>query len=182
MKNRTFILAIVALIVVALYIYKITNENIRLREAIPYLLIGEIIDYFDLKRADGVNVDSTYLNTTDDRLKVIFIFESPCSACNKNLTFWKRMVSQGKREKDIDVFGIIMGSSEELMNAANLNFANFDLYCPIDIEQFKKSLHLKINLPQTILYKNKQVIYIKLGMLLLSDFHEIKAKFKGDIR
>jgi hypothetical protein len=97
------------------------------------------------------------------KIKLIFIFKSPSSACNANLTAWKRL-TQYFRE-DIEIRGIILDGKIEAQRLIDEKSVNFQLYVPEDIETFKKKMHINMNMAQTILVSDNKIISIHLGTL-----------------
>lgn len=152
-------LTVLALLIVLGYaLLKSHQLNRHLREALPYYLVGEEIDYFDIIDMDEKSIDRNALK--GDRPSLIFIFSRPCSPCNKNIVFWQKMaeVLKGK----VSVYGIILANVTEAYNFSQRAGLNFKIYVPQDIDTFIEKMRIKMNVSQTIVY-NGTVRLVKLG-------------------
>ncbi|MCP4221443.1 MAG: hypothetical protein GY765_42855, partial [bacterium] len=142
-------------------LFKLHSKGMEYKSAIPYLLHGEAIDYFDLLGEDSQSADHKTLQS--ELPSLIFIFDRPCSPCNKNLAYWKRIA--GLLEGKVNVYGIVLGNMQDAFNFSETSKLNFGVFVPKNVQQFVESMRIKINLPQTIIYHNNKVQYIKLGNL-----------------
>jgi peroxiredoxin len=165
-KERKFADCFIVLILVAIFssflILKLVRVNNRLQEFIPYLISGEKIKYFDLI---GINNEKIALNHIKESKKpiLIFIFSRPCTPCNANIVYWKRM-SEILKDK-ATVFGIVL---DDFKNAHNFSLSanlNFEIYVPHQINRFIKSFRLEFNFSQTILCRSNEVRIVKFGDL-----------------
>lgn len=115
------------------------------------------------------------------RIKLIYVFETPCSACNTNLNAWKRL-SQYFEDK-IEVVGIILDGRSEAERLMNEESINFQLYVPENINSFKERMHIRLNMAQTIIALDEKVMLTRIGNLSFNDIDEIimfiKEALKG---
>jgi len=162
----------VVIFALAFYIYILKEENTQLRESLPSLCTGDRIDYFMLTGTDGSAVDTRDIDTDDGKTFIIFIFESPCSSCNKSIPVWNKITSEAGNNSR--VFGIISEGREKAAEFSESGVAKFNLFTPLDRQDFLKRLNIRINLPQTIVYRNGKIIFIRLGELQLDDYLQIK--------
>jgi peroxiredoxin len=144
------------------------NHN-QLLKQIPHLTLDEAINYFDASN----NKERTDISKIQKRgvISVIFIFSQPCTPCEKNLTFWKKITSVSK--KKIDIYGIVFGDISEATRFSESLKLNFPIFIPTHEKQFKKKFRVKFNLSQTILCREAKVIYCKAGELSTDDYFEI---------
>lgn len=163
-KNHFTIYLITGVILILSWFvaYKYSQENKMLRSSMPYLLHGEAIENFDLVDMNAAELDKSVLKK--DVVSVIFIFERPCSPCDKNVTFYKKMVTILKARKNVAFYGIVLDSIDEAASFAEQSRLPFNVYVPRDLDGFMKTMRVKLNLGQTIIYTDK-LNYIKLGQL-----------------
>lgn len=165
MKNRTLIIVLViaGILVLSGYaIFKLYRMNQQAKANMPYLLIGEHVEYFDLLDEDANPISASTLEK--DRPSIILIFSRPCSPCNKNIVYWRKIAEV--LEKDVDIYGIVLGSASEAFNFAEEAKLNFKIYVPEDLEKFIKKQRIMLNFGQTILYTaDNGVNYLKMGPL-----------------
>jgi peroxiredoxin len=148
-KNFLIVSSLVALIVVlGFLIFKLAEENRKIRSFLPFLIPGEKISYFDLIGENGENIDATLLDF--QRPSVIFIFSRPCSPCEKNIAYWKKIFSIAKDKADF--YGIVIDEPAAAFNFAHKANLKFKIYVPDDYQKFVDHLRLKTNFAQTILY------------------------------
>lgn len=150
----------------------------RIKSSLPSLLKGDKISYFAIEGTDGMNLDRSVLDK--NKFSTILIFQRPCSPCNKNITIWNRL-AVSLRDK-ANIYGIVLDKIEETSRFAQAGLTKFKLYSPQNIETFIQSFNIQINLPQTILYEDGKIVYIKLGDLLPEDYFEIMKIIKGEAK
>ncbi len=163
-KNRnfvTFLVVVGILIVSGAGFFKLYRANQQNKAAIPYLLKGEAIGYFDLIGDDAHTLDRTALKSKKPSL--IFIFSKPCSPCNKNITYWKKISSILKDK--VTVYGIVLGNESEAFNFSEQAKLNFKVFIPRDLKAFTSNLRIKLNFAQTIVYHDNRVVHLQLGDL-----------------
>jgi len=161
MKNKTFTatLLIVSIVVIAGFTaFKLAYTNKRIKNSLPYLTQGEKIKYFDLISVDDERIDSSIFES--NRPQLIFIFSRPCSPCNKNIIYWKKMAEILKDK--VYVYGIILDDVNEAFSFSKNARLNFNIYAPENLNEFIKKLRIKLNFSQTIVYY-KNVKFVKLG-------------------
>jgi hypothetical protein len=164
MKNKTLIIVLTIggiLILAGFAVFKLYTLNQEAKANLPYLLIGEKIEYFDLldENAGPINVSAF----DGDRPALIFIFSRPCSPCNKNIVYWRKMVEILKDE--VNFYGIILDNPTQAFNFSDEAQLNFKIYVPRDLDKFILKQRIKLNYSQTILYSGNKVRYLKLGPL-----------------
>lgn len=158
-KTYTFTAILLSVFVFLGYaLYKCHQANRKLRSSLPYLTVGESIHYFNLIGMDETRIDQS--NLEKDRPVLIFIFSRPCSPCDKNLVYWKKMAEIFK--EDVSVYGIILGKLTEAYNFSETSRLNFNIYVPEDAALFIREMRIKLNFSQTIIYSGK-VRYVRLG-------------------
>ncbi|MCP4218890.1 MAG: redoxin domain-containing protein [bacterium] len=176
MKNSklTLLLLIVAVLSVGMYIYRLRREVSVLKANLPYLLVGEKIDHLDLIGIDGKAVNATDLDGSDGATHIFMVFQTPCSSCNKNLPIWNKLavLSKGTNAK---VYGIVHDEPAKALEFAETKAAIFDIYHPADRETFRDDLRVRLNLPQTIVYRDGEVKFIALGILERENYIKIKS-------
>lgn len=163
-KNKTtlFFLALTALLILSGYtIFKLSAINSRHKAALPYLLNGESIQYFKLVNHRAEITGKSALN--GDKPSLIFIFSRPCSPCNKNIVYWKKMAKL--LQDKADIYGIILDDAGKAFGFAEEAKLNFNIYIPQDTGAFTDAMRLRMNLSQTIIYFRGGVRKLKMGDL-----------------
>lgn len=135
---------ITALIVSNVYFFK---QNTVLRKSIPFLYPGDSVDYFELLDMNGEAISSGRLN--GERPVLLFIFEQPCSPCNKNIDLWRKLASLCKEKAD--VYGIILDRFDNVHGFAADIRLNFPLYAPKDKNKFAERFRIYLRYAQTLL-------------------------------
>lgn len=177
-KDRSFklILVIISMLIVFGFgFFKLFNINQKLRAEIPYLVPGENIDYFDILGQDAQTRDRSVLD--NNRPSLIFIFSRPCSPCNANIKYWKKIT--GILKEKADVYGIVLGEINETFELTEKAKINFNVYVPEDLKRFTENMRVKLNFPQTIIYHNGKVVSLKLGTLEGEDAGKIIKTVKA---
>lgn len=161
-KNLTTITLLLAtcLIISLFSLYKFFKENRYLRQSIPYLLPQEKIQYFSLNDVQANSIDKTVLE--NNPVSLIIIFQRPCSPCDKNTPFYKKMAEAIK--DDAHVYGIVANNIEAAIDFSDKAKLNFTIYAPEDLKRFIETFRLTLHLPQIIVYTSK-VEYVKVGYL-----------------
>ena len=106
------------------------------------------------------------------QVNLIFIFKQPCAPCNQNLSLWRRIAGVVK-DKNVNVYGIWLGNQGEMFDLQETSGLDFTIYSPLELEQFKRSLVIKYNYAQTILYIDKKAEFVRLGNLDGDDYTSI---------
>ena len=148
------------------------KKNQLLKSALPYLVPGEKINYFDLIGEDREKINESILK---NKISLLFIYKLPCLACNKNSLLWRRIAKIAGKE--INIFGIALIDFNELVEFAESSRLNYKLYAPENIDLFRKKMRVKLNTPQTILYYNK-VQYVLPGTITGDAYTHILRKLK----
>lgn len=123
---------------------------------------------------------STTQSTEGKRIKLIFVFKSPCAACNTNLNAWKRLAQYFKDQ--IEVSGIILDGRSEAQKLMDKEPVNFQLYVPGNIRAFKEKMHIRLNMAHTIIASDKKVMLTRIGNLEFSDIEEILMLIKVTLK
>jgi peroxiredoxin len=164
MKNKTFYITLVltGILIISGYTnFRLYQVNAKQRDSLPYLLKGESITYFKMLDGSARTIDKSTL--TGKRPSLIFIFSRPCSPCNKNIVYWKKMATLlGDK---VNVYGIVLADASHAFNFSETAKLNFKIYVPENISTFSDALRIKMNLSQTIIYHNNSVLNLKLGDL-----------------
>lgn len=177
-KDRTFslVLVIIGLTLISGFgFFKFYQVNQELRAAMPYLMPGQAIEYFDILGQDAQSRNVSILE--GDKPALLFVFSRPCSPCNNNIIYWKKIAALLKNK--VKVYGIVLGKIDETFELTEKAKPGFDVYVPEDLETFIKSMKLQLNFPQTIIYRNNRVVYQKMGDLTGPDAASIIKKAKS---
>lgn len=171
MKKDKFILILVGMSIVFVYVVlRLVQENNKIRNELPYFMYGERISKFDLVGMDNKTVDlSSLKNATNPSL--IFIFTTPCSPCNKNIVYWSKLaeILQDK----VSIYGIVLDDISQASSFSESSKLNFGIFVPVRLDEFKKSMRLKLNIEQTILCDKNKVEFVFLGVLEMNDLSRI---------
>lgn len=164
-KDKTFVfgLILIGIIIVAGFvIFRLYQINEKNKQELPYLLQGEGIEYFDLIDEDAHQINASVFDG-GQRPALIFIFSRPCSPCDKNIAYWRKMKEILKDQ--VDFYGIVLDETNAAFNFSEEARLNFKVYVPVDLDGFNRKLRIKLNFSQTILYDQGEVKYLKLGKL-----------------
>jgi len=171
------ILAVIIMIA-AVIIFIQLKENRSLRNALPYLTRGEKIDYFDLSDKEGHYIQVSHLK--GDRISLIFVFKDPCATCNINMAIWNRLA--GILQDKVSIYGIVPAEPVEEESYNQEPGFKFPIYWPIDAEQFRESMRIRLNLSETILCYGNHILFIKIGDLKGDDYTGIIRRVKALIQ
>ncbi|MCU0289786.1 MAG: redoxin domain-containing protein [Acidobacteria bacterium] len=163
-EKKTFRIVLVVLgvlILTGFAFFKLYQVNEKNKQSLPYLTLGESIETFDLLDENATQIKASTFKA--DRPALIFIFSRPCSPCEKNLVYWRKMREVLK--DSVDFYGIILGDPTTAFNSMENTKLDFKLFIPADLDKFIQIMRIKLNLSQTILYAQNQVKYLKLGNL-----------------
>lgn len=181
MKKRaglTLIGLLIAVVLSTSFIILSQQKRIQVLEnSLPYLPLQEKIDYFDLIDREENRIDKSVFEK--GKISLVYIFQRPCSPCNKNIVFWNKIASQFKNQ--VKVYGIIADDYQDFYNQADALHVNFHLYCPDNLERFLSELRIRGSMAQTILYANG-VRYLKLGDLESEDVFRLIDQIKEEIK
>ena len=108
------------------------------------------------------------------KIKLIFIFKSPCSSCNANLNTWKNF-SRYFGDK-VEVLGIILDGRMEAERLNDEQGVDFQLYLPENVASFKNKMHIKLNMAQTIIVSDDKVVSSHMGILSYQQIEEIMKR------
>ena len=161
-KTLTAVLIVTAVLILFGYtLYKQNRINEQTRANLPYLTAGERIEYFDLLDQDANQIDSSVFSSR--RPHFLFIFSRPCSPCDDNIKYWRKMREILKDR--VDFYGIILGDATTAFNFSEEVGLNFKLYIPVDLDKFIQAMRIKLSYSQTIIYAQDEVKHLKLGKL-----------------
>ena len=170
-KDRIFpcVLILMGVVVLLGYIVlRLAQENSKIKSALPYLMHGENIEYFNLIGMDNEEIDVSVLKKST--VSLIFVFNT-CSECNKNILYWNKLA--GILKKKISIYGIVLDTLSNVYNFSEASKLNFRLYSPDSIEELKRNFRLKLDIAQTILCCADKVKYITLGELNIAETTKI---------
>jgi len=177
MKRYSKYILYFIIFILLIFIIKLIFLNRDLINSLPYFIKGEKIKYFDLVDMNGKEINAQLLKK--DTPSIIFIFSRPCSPCNRNIIYWRRMsdILKGK----VNIYGIVLDSISNAKIFASKSELNFPIFVPQDLSGFIKRFRIKLNLPETILYK-EGVIRSILGEVDGRGVAEIIKSAKGVIK
>jgi peroxiredoxin len=164
-KSKTFSICLFFLFIIVILgftLFKCFKENQRIKQALPFLLPGEPIDYFKLASVDKADADLKTL--PPDKTGLIFIFSRPCTLCNQNIDYWNKLTKILKKN-GISFYGIIIDNYNEAFNFKEQKEIHFPLFVPYDPIEFTKRFRLKLKMSQTILFAENTVKYVSIGEL-----------------
>lgn len=178
-KNLFIVLILISIVSVeAFVIFKQSQMLRNFRKDVPVLLKGERIAYFDIIDPEAKKLDASALKRNP--FSIIFIFEQPCSICNKNIDYWKGLRKLVKN--NIPIYAIVLDNYAQMFDLHQSGRLNFKLYAPNNREEFIKHMRIRFNIAQTILLKEDSVISVKLGTLSNDDFLDILKIIKSSGR
>lgn len=169
--NAALIVSI-ALFVVSVFVFYYL-ENRQLKESLNSVYKGEKIERLELSDMNGQRIG--FADASRAKRSLIFIFERPCSPCNKNLGYWNRLSSLGG--KDAKTFGVIVDTQETMVNFAMNRKVNFAVGAPVDKNEFVKTFRLHYNFSETILMEGNRVKLVHIGDFDTDSF----ARFVADM-
>jgi hypothetical protein len=164
MKNKALNITLGVMLIVSLCgyaIFKLHRINEQTKANLPYLYIGEPIQYFDLISDDSQKINTSVFNS--GRPAMIFILSRPCTPCQKNLHYWRNF--KEIFDDRIDFYAIALTDALSATDFSKHAKLKFKLYVPEDLNKFIQKMRLKLNLSQTILYAQNEVKYLNLGDL-----------------
>jgi len=171
---KTLLFVLMVLFLASLFIIHKQHTKISfLKGNLPYLLPGEKIDYFDVLNTKDERLG---LSNIDNNATLLFIFERPCTRCNKNIKVWQKIAQIVKRKNNVNVYGIVLGDPKDMFNLAGMMKLNFDLCSAVDQTKLIDSLRIRLNLPQTVLLKNGKVSSVLIGELTGDNYTKILKK------
>jgi len=164
-KSKTFTICLFFLfivIVLGFISFKYYKENQRIKQALPFLLPGEPIDYFQLASVDDAGADLETL--PPGKTGLIFVFARPCTPCNQNIDYWNKLTKILKKN-GLSFYGVIIDHHNEAFNFKEQKELNFPLFVPYEPAEFTKRFRLKLKMSQTILFADNTVKYVSIGEL-----------------
>lgn len=176
--NAYFIVSISIFLLLIIYLgyfnLELSRENKSLKSHLHSLIPGEPIKHFDL--ISTLYESKTTSSYNNSGLSLIFIFERPCTPCNKSLTLWKRLarILEGK----VEIYGIVLSDYSEAQRFSQNPGIKFNIYIPVDEFKFRQEYRLNLPFAQTLLVYEGKVQYIKLGNLKGEDFTELLQRIK----
>ncbi len=176
-KLSILVPVLLAVIIFLLYaLFKCVNTNKALKEAIPYLMIGETLGSPGLLSANERYPDLKEFPT--DKPSLFYIFPRVnCTPCDKSIIFLKKF---SKILGDsVSVSGVVLGKMSEAYDLSQKAKLEFPVYVPEDIGQFIAKFRIKLNLSQTIIFSGNETRYIWLGDIKSGNFEEIIKLLRG---
>jgi len=181
-KNRIYLITIICLIfLTTIETYILINKSIKIKKIesmIPVHYSGNKIDYFDVRDSQKNTISIEEIKKNE--LSLVFVFSEPCSPCNKNLLYWKKISAIFSLK--IPIYGVTLKIYKKNDRIKKAIKANFNIYVPLNLNKFKKTMKLNSNLAQTIILKKNLIYYIKLGDLDPNDYFEIVRKINKEIK
>ena len=152
------------------------RQNNLLKNALPYVLQGEQINKLELIGTDS-NLTEGKPELNSNFPLLLFIFSRPCSPCNENIIYWKK-ITEILEPLGITSYGILLTDLNSAVNFSTSAELNFKTFVPSDLHDFLKQFRLKLNSAQTIVIQGKKVEYLKIGKLTGDDTIEIISQCK----
>lgn len=142
----------------------------RLKMSNVFLAVGD-----ELKQLDLTDISNNQMtHRLNNGVSILFVFEKPCSPCNKNINYWNKIAILLR--KSAQSYGII---EDDFENAKELKMHNrviFPLYTPVNAEEFRRILPTSINLPQTVVVRDGKISNLYVGQLDADLVKEIVQK------
>jgi len=173
-KYLAIIAGLIFLCAVSLFIFDLIQKNKNIQSQLPYLVPGEQITYFDVLGLNAEKITAGMLNSK--KIALLFIFQQPCSHCDRNLATWNRIGRILKN--DVDIYGIIPAPPGQMFELKENARLSFNIYSPDDLVKFKKNFRLKTDLAQTILYVDREVDFVKFGDVNGDDYTNLLRRIK----
>lgn len=177
-KNVIILIFLALLTVETTIIVKQDLQIKYLKKKIPVLIEGEKLKYFDLVDAETRIIDNKILEKYP--YSILFIFENPCSPCNDNIVYWKKIKKFINNK--IPIYGIIPDYYEKMVDFSNTGGMNFSVYAPVNKNKFINELKLKFNFAETLLLKRNKIEYIRIGKIDNDEFTGLLLKIKKIIK
>ena len=159
----TLLILVQTIIIGFLYI---KNKKISQNQII--FSAGEPLPALELLNLDNTPQET---DTFAEGVTVLFIFKTPCSACNSNLGSWNKITKFfGNR---IKVMGIIPDGDPAAFQLVDEKRVNFSLYVPADQNTLREQLRLRLNIAQTMVVVDNKVMTSKIGILSPEDLQSL---------
>lgn len=155
------------------YNIQLTQSIRRLQPWLAPFFNGEALDGLDVIGEDG---KSHWLAFQRGKTHLVFLFEQPCTQCNKNKTLWAKLDSLC--EGQVDVFGILLTDMQTLVNVSRQGDFPFPVYVPSQIDYFRQQMRLRDPFARTVLVHNGRVIFSHCGDLGMAEFSGLLAQVK----
>ena len=151
MKNFLFLFVLALLIFSGFINYKLFKLTRHYKNALPYFLVGETIDYLDLQSTEENSPDLKEL--PENKVSIIYIFSQPCTPCDKNLIYLKKFARL--LDKSVAVRGGVVGSLSEGHKFTRNAKLDFRIFVPVELEKFIDEFRLKFKHSQFLVCKGK---------------------------
>lgn len=175
LKNAVLFIALALLIFSGFTNYKLFKLNRQYRNALPYFLVGETIDYLELQSTDE-NVPGLR-ELPDNKLSILYIFSQPCTPCDKNLIYLKKFARL--LDKSITIRGIVVGNLSEGYEFTQKAKLDFNIFVPEDLNRFIEAFRLKLKQSHLLVCKGKEIRFVKMGELSSDEFTQILKMIRG---
>ncbi len=160
-KNFAILFLLVVVVVLGFSLYRAGLLIRELREHIPYLIVNETLPPFEFL---SINEEKEESHAGEDSVpKLIYIFSRPCTRCDKNTIFLKKLYSILKGK--VKFYGVVVADDSTAFNFAAKSKLPFPLFIPKDINAFVKSFRLSNNSSHLIIADNNKVQYVCIGTL-----------------
>jgi hypothetical protein len=168
-KNAALFIALALLIFSGFTNYKLFKLNRQYRNALPYFLVGETIDYLGLQSTEENGPDLKEL--PDNKVSILYIFSQPCTPCDKNLIYLKKFARL--LDKSAAIRGVVVGDLSEAYEFVQNAKPGFDVYVPEDLNRFTDAFRLKFKHSHLLVCRGKEVQFVKMGELTSDEFTQI---------
>lgn len=161
-KTTWFILAMSAMAAsFSLALVHRERKIVILTQALPSLYVGEKVTETELIDPQGKAIRP--LSRGGPHTTLFFLFEQPCTPCNRNLRVWNKISSLAHGK--VQAYGIVLSSLEEAANFSMEQNPAFPVCVPSDIQRFRQRYRLRYGFAQTILFQGDTVRNVYLGDL-----------------
>ncbi len=168
-KNGVLLVALALLIFSGFVNYKLFKLNRQYQKALPYLLVGEKIDYLDLQSTDENGPGLKEL--PDNTLSILYIFSQPCTPCDKNLIYLKKFARL--LDKSVIIRGVVVGNLSEAYEFTRNAKLDFNIFVPGNVKRFSGEFRLKFKHSHLIVCRGKEIRFVKMGELSSDEFTQI---------
>ena len=169
LKKGFVFISIALLIFSGFTIYKLIRLNRQYRNALPYRLVGETIEYLSLESTNE-NVPSLR-ELPGEMVSILYIFSQPCTICDKNLFYLKKFTRF--LDKSVVIRGVVIGNFSDAYKFIQNAEPGFDVYVPEDLNRFIDEFRIKFNQSHLLVCKGKEIKFVRTGELSSDGFPQI---------
>ena len=159
-----------ALLIFSVFInYRLFKINAQYKDALPFFIRGERIDYLALQSTD--EHAPGLIGLPDNSLSILYIFSRPCTPCDKNLIYLKKFARL--LDESVVMRGIVVGNLSEGYEFTQKANPGFAIFVPEDLNRFVKEYRLKFNHSQFIVCLGCEISFVKTGEFSDEEFIRI---------